>query len=55
MLRKYEQEIKHLRSELQSKSQDVADKRRLLQVRHRRARKTLSQSLGFRPVPLWIL
>lgn len=38
MLRKYEQEIKQLKSALQSKSQDVADKRRLLQLEEMRRR-----------------
>eukprot|EP00282_Hemiselmis_andersenii_P038986 CAMPEP_0169428776 /NCGR_PEP_ID=MMETSP1042-20121227/1507_1 /TAXON_ID=464988 /ORGANISM="Hemiselmis andersenii, Strain CCMP1180" /LENGTH=616 /DNA_ID=CAMNT_0009538969 /DNA_START=18 /DNA_END=1865 /DNA_ORIENTATION=- len=38
LLRKYEMEIKKLRGELQSKSQDVADKRRLLQLEELRRR-----------------
>ena len=33
LLRKYERELKKLRSELQAKSQDLVDKRHLLQVR----------------------
>jgi hypothetical protein len=44
LLRRYEQEIKQLRDELASKSQEIVDKRKLLQLEELRRRAEVTHS-----------